>query len=85
MSTKPDHFNHDAHVRRLEDASNELYRHGDSEIGPASAGDLHAEMQITAREVRRAVSTLRSYVAQPDAPWITPTPVMFPRSCDEET
>lgn len=53
--------------------------------GPASAGDLHAEMQTTAREVRRAVSTLRSYVAQPNAPWITPTPVMFPRSNDEET
>lgn len=127
MSDSADHFDHDAHVKALEDASNHLYRDGEG-AGPmrqramagacsrasaihrqlrgrvaharqaelrlkrlydklnASAlvvtGDKPITMSAAASEVWRIMSLLRGYVSQPNAPWIGPSPVMFP--IDEE-
>lgn len=67
-------------VRRLERLLAKL-----EASAPIVTGDKPIDMRGAAREVRRAVSTLRDYVAQPDAPWISPAPVMFPRTTDEDT
>jgi len=132
MTTRDDLFDHDRHCRLLDDASNELYRHGNTAndkrhqamAGACSrASALHrqlqgrvsharqveqrlerllakleatgypvlgdtrpkTDMQTAAGEVRRALSTLRGYVSQPNAPWIDPAPVMFPIPNDDDT
>lgn len=122
-----DHFNHDAHVQALEEASNQLYTDVEGEqpqrrramaaacsraagihrqlqgriaharqaeqklrrlydkliaSAPIVTGEKPIDMQGAASEVWRIMSLLRGYVSQPNAPWIGPSPVMFP--LDEE-
>lgn len=74
-----------AHARQVEQRLERLLAKLEATGNPV-LGDMRpkTDMQTAAREVRRALTTSRGYVSQPDAPWIIPARVMFPLPVDPE-
>lgn len=90
----PQHFDHSDHTQRLELAAETLEALGKHELAGACrrAKALHFDLigrvshaQQALRKFKRIDQHLREargilerYVAQPEAPWLEPSPVLFP-------
>lgn len=75
-----------AHARQAERKLERLYNKLVASA-PVVTGEKPINMEAAAREVHAIMRLLGGYVSQPNAPWITPAPVMFPLPPDpsEET
>ena len=94
MTTRnPDHFDHEDHRERLARAADALESQGLHELAGACrrASSLHVNLIGRVSHARQAIrglkrgdspwrvrSLLERYVAQPEAPWLVPAPVLFP-------
>lgn len=90
----PDHFDHEDHRERLERAAELMESLGKHDLAGACrrARALHVNLIGRVSHARYAIRRLKrvgdsvwevrhlleSYVAQPEAPWLEPTPVLFP-------
>lgn len=90
----PDHFDHEDHRDRLDRAASELESLGKHDLAGACrrARALHVNLIGRVSGARQAIRMLKRlgdsvwevrhllerYVAQPEAPWIEPAPVLFP-------